>query len=448
LACKPHSTRKEGESAIQRSLITPHGQPLLKNPEPDVRTLYDMFVKALERFPEKDCLGYRVGDGPFVWLKTREVDERATAVGSALVQHCKLTPKKENMVGIFAANSLEFSLFDLACAMYSLVSVPLYETFDNDALSYIVSVTEMRAIATAAKNLPRVFDILPKCKALKFIIVIDSTKIPAEFSERGSKAGVQLMPLKEFEAIGSSKKADHVPPSPEELATLCFTSGTTGVPKGAMLSHLNVTSNIASWCAIMKFHGILQSPQDRHLSYLPLAHMFERCVWYAMVYLGCQVGYYRGQIPLLFEDIAVLRPTVFPSVPRLLSRLHDKIVAGVDAQGGIKKKLFNYALEQKRKLLRQGVLRNDTFWDKLVFKKIQAKVGGQLKLIVTGAAPIDYKIIEFLRIVLGCQVIEGFGQVCCFGESFFFPSPATYMHTKYTTDRKRCGCMCHACWRL
>ncbi|KAF4708183.1 hypothetical protein FOZ63_023587, partial [Perkinsus olseni] len=164
---------------------------------------------------------------------------------------------------------------------------------------------------------------------------------------------------------------------PTDIATFCYTSGTTGDPKGALNSHGNVVANISS---IVIFLGT-QSPlfdvkgsQQYYLSYLPLPHIMERLVSISLVHLGVAIGFYQGDPLKIMEDVAALRPTLFVSVPRLLNRLHDKITVGARAAGGIKAYLFEQALASKKARLQEGVLKH-ALWDKLVFDKIKARIG-------------------------------------------------------------------------
>lgn len=146
------------------------------------------------------------------------------------------------------------------------------------------------------------------------------------------------------------------------------------------------------------------------ISYLPLAHMYERLAQ-AMCFLnGVKIGFFRGDVKLLLDDIQELKPTIFPSVPRLLTRVYDKVMAQV-SQSKLKSWLFNRALTSKEADLKKGIIRGDTIWDRTVFKRIKMALGGNVRLIVTGAAPLSAKVMTFLRCTMGvCCVVEGYGQ--------------------------------------
>lgn len=118
-----------------------------------------------------------------------------------------------------------------------------------------------------------------------------------------------------------------------------------------------------------------------------MAHIFERVVQGVMLSNGARIAFYSGDVAKLFEDIAILRPTIFPGVPRLFSRMYDKVMQGVNTKGGISKYLFDFAYSSKSKSLDEGINPSGSFWDGLVFSKIREKFGGRLRLIVSGAAP-------------------------------------------------------------
>lgn len=136
---------------------------------------------------------------------------------------------------------------------------------------------------------------------------------------------------------------------------------------------------------------------------------------------GARAGFFRGDVTLLMDDIGELRPTFFPSVPRLLGRLYgcsaldvltcaDRVVSAVNEGGAVKRLLFSMALSSKKALLAKGIVCNNTLWDIIVFKKVRQRLGGRVRFIITGSAPISSAIMEFLRCALGCHVFEGYGQ--------------------------------------
>jgi long-chain acyl-CoA synthetase len=190
-----------------------------------------------------------------------------------------------------------------------------------------------------------------------------------------------------------------------------YRSGTTGTPKGAILTHENMIADASN----AKWGNLNVTSAEVHLSYLPLAHIFEQLIENAIFMEGGSIGFYQGDTLKLMDDIAVLRPTIFPSVPRLFNRIYDRITGTAQAAGGIKSFLFNTAFADKKKLLKENI-NTHSIWDSLVFGPIKKRVGlDRVRLIVSGSAPLSAHVMEFLRIVFGCQVAEGYGQTECGG---------------------------------
>jgi long-chain acyl-CoA synthetase len=180
-----------------------------------------------------------------------------------------------------------------------------------------------------------------------------------------------------------------------------YTSGTTGDPKGVMLSHRAV-SVAASYKA-----GLELFPTDRYLSWLPLAHIFETMVEVAMFASGGRVGYFQGNIKLLMDDIQALKPTIFAGVPRIFSRVYDKANAGIEAASPKLQAILKWAMANEMKAKAQG---SSTLAGKLLFKKFRAALGGEVRIIISGAAPLPSHVQEFLTATMGCPVLQGYGM--------------------------------------
>lgn len=373
----------------------------------DVRTPYEGFLRTVKNAGHAPCLGARGGpDNKYQWLSYEEVHERATHLGSGLVQ---LGCEQSTCVGIYAPNCIEWDLTDFACQMYSMISVPIYDTHGAEGCVYIINHADIHTIVCNGSKLRFLFDSAKKCEKVKNIIKIDEPVKDEEKNEAES-LGINLVNILEVEQMGTNSPQERQPGKPDDIFTICYTSGTTGTPKGAMISNGNMIAGVASIDIQYKEAGIVITPEDCLISYLPLAHIYERLAEQMCFLNGLRVGFFRGDVKLLLDDIQELKPTVFPSVPRLLGRIYDKVMAQV-SQSKFKSWLFRKALAAKEADLKRGIIRGDTFWDKVVFKKIKILLGGNVRLITSGAAPLSSKVMTFLRCVLGsCYVIEGYGQ--------------------------------------
>uniref|UniRef100_A0A8C5ELH7 Long-chain-fatty-acid--CoA ligase n=1 Tax=Gouania willdenowi TaxID=441366 RepID=A0A8C5ELH7_GOUWI len=378
----------------------------------DARTMYEVFMRGLRVSNDGPCLGSRKPNQPYEWLSYKEVADRAENLGSALL-HRGHSHTGDKYVGIFSQNRPEWTISELACYTYSMVAVPLYDTLGTEAIDYILDKASISTvICDVSEKAALILDCVGgKKRSVKTIVVVE--KFDSDLVTRGQQSGIEIMSLKEFEAMGEANHQNPVPPTPDDLALVCFTSGTTGNPKGAMLTHGNVISNTAAFIRIteVKKRSADCHLHDIHVSYLPLAHMFERVVQGVILIHGARIGYFQGDIRLLMDDLKTLQPTVFPVVPRLLNRMFDKVFG--QANTPLKRWLLDFAFRRKEAELKSGVVRRDSMWDRLIFKKVQSSLGGHVRLIITGAAPVSPTILTFLRAALGCQFYEGYGQTEC-----------------------------------
>uniref|UniRef100_A0A3P8SAH7 Long-chain-fatty-acid--CoA ligase n=1 Tax=Amphiprion percula TaxID=161767 RepID=A0A3P8SAH7_AMPPE len=383
----------------------------------DAKTLYEVFKRGQRVSGNGPCLGYRKPGRPYQWLKYRQVSDRAEHLGSGLL-HRGLKPGSDTLIGVFAQNRPEWIISELACYTYSMVVVPLYDTLGTEALVFIIDQAEISTVI--CDNQKKAETLLQnrekgQTPVLKTVVVMDT--FSSELVDRGTKCGVDVVSLQDMEALGKSNLQKPTPPKPEDLSIICFTSGTTGNPKGAMLTHENVVSDAAGVLKTFE-SSVFPNSQDVSISFLPLAHMFERVVQTIVYGVGARVGFFQGDIRLLPDDMKTLQPTIFPVVPRLLNRVYDRVRISA---------LFSFS--RFRAELRR-LSRNDVFFKgKCVGFGLQETLGGRVRIMVTGAAPISQSVLNFLRSALGCQIFEGYGQTeCAAGCTFSLPGDATSGH--------------------
>lgn len=412
-----------GEFARRGAVL--NGGPLLSYYYEDAKTMYECFHRGLRESKNGPCLGSRKPKQPYEWLSYSEVIERAENLGSAFL-HKGHSNSGDPYIGIFSQNRPEWTIAELACYTYSLISVPLYDTLGTEAISYILDKT---CISTVVCDVPEKAGLLLECvsglqHSVKTLILM--ADVDADLQSRAQQCGINIISLTDAENMGRTHRQQPVPPQPDDLAVICFTSGTTGNPKGAMLTHRNIVSNVSAFIHVTKSTCPL-SLRDSHISYLPLAHMFERVVQGVVLVHGARIGYFQGDIRVLMDDLIALKPTIFPVVPRLLNRMFDKIYG--QANTPLKRHVLEFAFRRKEAEIKSGIMRRDSVWDKIIFKKVQASVGGCVRMMVTGAAPISEPVLTFLRAALGCQFYEGYGQTeCTAGSTTTLPGDWTAGH--------------------
>ncbi|NWH81730.1 ACSL1 ligase, partial [Piaya cayana] len=419
------SVEVEGGEHARRSSLLNSDEPLIYYYD-DVRTAYDIFQRGVQVSNNGPCLGVRKPNQPYEWISYKEVSDRAECVGSALLYR-GFKPSHAQYIGIFSQNRPEWVIIEQGCYAFSMVVVPLYDTLGNEAITYIVNKADLSLVfcdkPDKAKLLLTSVE-KGEMPILNTIVIMES--FGTDLVERGKKCGVEVFSMREIEELGKAHRQKPMPPKPEDLAVICFTSGTTGNPKGAMITHQNIVSNASAFVKTTE-KTFMPSADDVLISFLPLAHMFERIVEVSMFCVvlchGARIGFFQGDIRLLMDDLKTLQPTVFPVVPRLLNRMFDK------ADTSLKRWLLDFASKRKEAELRSGIVRNNSFWDKVIFRKIQASLGGKVRLMVTGAAPVSASVLTFLRAALGCQFYEGYGQTeCTAGCSLSLPGDWTAGH--------------------
>uniref|UniRef100_A0A671VIF0 Arachidonate--CoA ligase n=1 Tax=Sparus aurata TaxID=8175 RepID=A0A671VIF0_SPAAU len=378
-----------GDPSCRRSALL-KDDSLLEFYYDDTRTFYDMFQRGLRIAGDCPCLGYRKPGQPYQWISYTEVAEKARLLGSGLLaKGCQ--PNPQQFVGIFAPNRPEWVISELGCYTYSMAVVPLYDTLGPEAMVHILNMAEISlVICDREEKAASMLENKEKGVTPTLSCLVLFNDFSDAFVERAKDCEVEVLKLEQL----------HRMPPPELLSLPCA---------------LLISSLVSSQGSFV----IRQ--EDVSISYLPLAHMFERMIQVVSMFChGARVGFYQGDISLLMDDIKTLKPTFFPVVPRLLNRIYDKILGSVTSP--LRRALLHYAVRRKQAELSSGVVRNNSLWDKLVFNRIQANLGGNLRFVLTASAPISPTVLSFLRATLGCLIFEGYGQTeCTAGCTFSMP---------------------------
>ena len=420
-------TAKPGFTPVYRNAAFPMDPP-------DDRP-YNLFKKRVAENPDAKCLGHRPWDEKkndladyFEWRTYAQTDAEVTALGSAISwfqEQGWLKPRENDKnisepgisgftVAYWGANRPETMITLLSQAAYSRVSVSLYDNFDAAGSCYILQHSQTRVLLCPTQYVPIVLRNADKIPALKVIVLIDrpcpSKSMLGELKkielvrEWASMHGIHVVQYDETIALGRQNPRPHiVAGSDDQLASLCYTSGTTGLPKAARIVNGSMSQ------AMEGLRWIVNDQEMVSISYLPLAHILERGWETFILCMGGAIGFFSGQIERLMEDLQILKPTMMPSVPRVLNRIAGQIEAQMSAPG-LKGKLLSKAVQVKLDNFYKTGAITHAFWDRLIFRKVRALLGGRVQFMITGSAPCRKDVLALLRVALCVDVREGYGQ--------------------------------------
>src|SRR5690554_5883344 len=327
--------------------------------------------------------------------------------------------QKGDRVALLIENSPTYLYFDQGLQQIGAINVSIYPTLPENDTEYILNDSGAKIILVGSPFLlKKIVKIANTCESLTRIItafddyedLIKGTALKAGIISFSSviKQGKNLFPEYERKIISACEGI-----IPSDLSTLIYTSGTTGIPKGVMLTHANLVNNVR---ASLDLIPVIE-PTDLFLSFLPLSHVFERTATYHICFAcGCRIAFAQS-LELLAKNMEEVKPTVLNCVPRLLERIHDKAIQGGTQGGGMKAKIFTWALavgKEFREVQENGkqaglvLLLKHRIAERLVFSKIKAKTGGRLKFLISGGGALSQNVGEFFG-DLGIKILEGFG---------------------------------------
>jgi len=262
--------------------------------------------------------------------------------------------------------------------------------------------------------------------SLKNIISFDP--LTEENKKEAEAQSLSIMDWKTFLGHGQ-KLVDYAKVKSDSVFTFCYTSGTTSLPKAAMLTHQSSLAMIASADDSDFLGPQTISTTDSYLSYLPLAHVFERNMMPLIISRGAAIGFFQGDVQKVKDDLEALQPTLFISVPRLFSKFFDTIKAKISKIKDLKGKLVQKAIKDKTDNLKKKNEYKHTIYDKLIFKDMKQALGGKVKICVSGSAPISAEVADFLKVCFSCPVLEGYGSTeTCSGIFCQHPNDAVAGH--------------------
>ncbi len=367
----------------------------------DSKRLYDCVEYHLEHTPLEDMLATKE-KGEWVKYSTQKVASNINNLSAGLLSlgiTCgDMTFENRDKVAVISKNRPEWLILDMAVQRIGAVLTPVYPTINNSELEYILNDAQVKLVfIDDEKLLDKISGLRAHLPYLKDIYSFDLADGVKHWKEILSLSTAEL--LSQASVIADSIKY-------EDLATIIYTSGTTGIPKGVMLSHKNLLSNIIASIPCFPPKSM------KALSFLPLNHIFERMISYLYLFQGTSI-YYAESFETIAENLKEVRPHLFTTVPRLLEKVYDKILARGNELTGIKRKLFFWAHDLATKFeinKNLGLLYNAQLLiaDKLIFKKWREALGGKLKCIVTGGAACQVRLIRIFT-AAKIPIMEGYG---------------------------------------
>ncbi|KAK1163224.1 long-chain-fatty-acid--CoA ligase 4-like isoform X1 [Acipenser oxyrinchus oxyrinchus] len=394
---------------------------------PGIDTLDKLFSHAVEKFGKANCLGTRevlseenekqpsgkvfkkLILGEYKWLSYEDVDAQVKHFGSGLAA---LGQKPKSTIAIFCETRAEWMIAAQACIRYNFPLVTLYSTLGEDAVAYGLNESGVTHLITSTELLEdKLKCVLSELKNLKHIICVDKKNI----SKTGYPKELEVHSMESVQELGA--KPDNLSvepcrPVPTDLAVIMYTSGSTGRPKGVMIIHSNLIAGMTGQCERIPGLG----PKDIYIGYLPLAHVLEMTAEMSCMTYGCRIGYSSPQT--LSDqstkikkgskgDCSVLRPTLMAAVPEIMDRIFKNVMCKVQEMNYVQRTLFKLGYNYKLEQITRGY--DAPLCNMLLFNKVKALLGGNVRMMLCGGAPLSPATQRFMNICFCCPVGQGYG---------------------------------------
>ena len=361
-----------------------------------VKRIFDIVERQLSAFNKEISLAYKV-EGQWKTFSSADFKEQANLISCGLLA---LGMKKDDKIAIISNNRPEWNFTDIGAQQIGSIIVPMYTSVSPADYKFILNDSSSRIIFCGDKELyNKVMAVRSELTSVEHIYTFDKVDGAEHWSE------VTELGKKNFNSTKLQEMMNVV--SHEDIATILYTSGTTGTPKGVMLTHDNIISNVSATERLMPVNQ-----EHRALSFLPLCHSYERMLTYLYMHYGISI-YYAESMDKIADNLKEVKPAIFSTVPRLLEKVYDKIVERGKALTGVKKSLFFWALNLGLRYELNGA---NGWWyeaqlklaNKLIFNKWREALGGNVRVIVSGSAALQPRLARVFW-AAHITVLEGYG---------------------------------------
>ena len=365
-------------------------------------TLADLLPRAAMQYGDAPAIKFKDG-GQWVTRSFAEVESTVRDLALGLVD---LGVAKGDKVSILANTRPEWTYFDFAALSIGATVVPIYQTNSPEECQYVLENSDAKVVVVEdEEQLEKIRKVRERLPLLEQVVRMTGASEDAISLEDLSSRGAGR------DAAEWEQRSGAV--TPEDICTFIYTSGTTGPPKGCVISH----GNYRAMLDMVNQTSVIE-PEDVTYLYLPLAHSFALLIQLGSFDLGATIAYWERDPLKIMPNMAELKPTYFPSVPRIFEKIYTTATSAMEKEGGLKKAIFDWSIrtgETARRLEREGrkpgflLRKRYGFADKKVLSKIRGLFGGNLRLAVSGAAPINPDILRFFD-AAGVLVLEGWGM--------------------------------------
>ena len=365
---------------------------------PDVETTTEVLDSSVVIYGDHDCFGERKVNidgsfGPYEWINYKQFQQFSKGFGIGLSQ---LGIEAGDRVGIYSVNCSWWQYTQFACHYIGAIPVPVYDSLGPGAAKYIVNHSGCKAIVVHPFNVKKILEFLDETELKKVILMKQDESITDErftTCEKVYQNGFKSIDSFQFPQL----KGD-------DVAMIMYTSGSTGNPKGCVLTHMNIIAGGNG----LGGNGTSVTHTDTFFSFLPLAHIYELASQMTLICQGAAIGFYSGSIKNMVSDIQALKPTIMCGVPRVFNKLYEAMTSKIEKLPSITKFLVKKSIELKRNSLLNDKPQS-LLLDALIFTPFRDSLGGRIRLIVSGGAPIAPDVYELIRAVITPNIIQGYG---------------------------------------